>query len=164
MIRKSVVEDIPEMLAIFALGKQFQIAQGNPTQWPEGYPNEQYIQRDIQQNGSYVLLVDGKIEATMALLPGPEEMYQLSLQGAWLNPKANDYWVVHRLATSGRYLGLGRKLVSFAQQQYSHLRMDTHPDNKSLHRLAEVQGFVFCGRIVHSQNVISHVFEWIHQH
>lgn len=160
-IRKTLPTDIPEVMRLFLKGKAMQIKQGNPTQWPKGYPNETYIRQDMQQNGSYVLLVADRIEATMALLPGPDALYDLHLEGEWLRPMASNYGVIHRLCTSGHYQGLGRELVSFAQQQYMHLRMDTHPNNKSLHRLAEVQGFTFCGRIVHSNNVPSHVFEWV---
>ena len=46
-IRLSQIEDIPAIMAIYDVARQFMKDQGNPTQWDGGYPSAGLIEDDI---------------------------------------------------------------------------------------------------------------------
>ena len=75
MIRKTLDTDIPAVMAIYDAARAFMRAHGNATQWPEGTPSAEQLAADIAAGGSYVCEVDGRVVATFAFLPGPDECY-----------------------------------------------------------------------------------------
>lgn len=40
---------IPEILEIYAKARKFMKENGNPTQWEEGYPSREIVERILQQ-------------------------------------------------------------------------------------------------------------------
>jgi len=80
--RKTTEEDLVELMALFEEGIAFLKAQGSP-QWQDGYgPKENQIKADIANGESYVLVKDGKIAASAALVSGDDPVYkQLPAQG-----------------------------------------------------------------------------------
>lgn len=81
MIRKTLDTDIPAVMAIYDVARAFMRAHGNATQWPEGTPSAEQLAADIAADGSYVCEVDGRVVATFALLPGPDECYDVIEDG-----------------------------------------------------------------------------------
>ena len=83
MIRKTLDTDIPAVMAIYDAARAFMRAHGNATQWPEGTPSAEQLAADIAAGGSYVCEVDGRVVATFAFLPGPDECYDVIEDGQW---------------------------------------------------------------------------------
>ena len=86
MIRTSQPSDWQDILDIYAIARRFMRENGNPTQWGESFPPEDLIWEDIRLGRSYVCLMDGRIQAVFALIPGEDPTYQV-IQGAWLNDR-----------------------------------------------------------------------------
>ena len=84
-IRPSTCADIDAMLAVFAYARQQMAADGNPTQWGDGYPSRQQLEEDICRGVSYVLERDGVICATFVFIIGDDPTYDIIEDGAWLD-------------------------------------------------------------------------------
>ena len=61
--RKSVKSDIPEIMGIIKQAQDY-FKEKNIDQWQNGYPNEEVINNDIENEESYVMIKDDKIVAT----------------------------------------------------------------------------------------------------
>ena len=59
IIRKSSLEDIPQMLEIFAIARRFMVETGNLNQWADTYPSVEQLTDDINSGDSYVCLKEG---------------------------------------------------------------------------------------------------------
>lgn len=148
-IRKSTVEDIPAMQAVFAYAREFMAKNGNPNQWKDGYPSDEFLQNDIASGDSYVCLQGGKIVATFLLRGGDDPTYAVIYDGAWLND--NPYATIHRIASNGEVKGIFMTVVEYALSHYSTLRIDTHRDNVVMQKAILKAGFKYCG-IIHCWN------------
>ena len=61
-IRKvSLPEDGERLLEVFAAAKGIMVADGNASQWTDGYPSLEIVQADIEKDGGFVVEDDGKI-------------------------------------------------------------------------------------------------------
>lgn len=127
MIRKTLDTDIPTVMAIYDAARAFMRAHGNATQWPEGTPSAEQLAADIAAGGSYVCEVDGRVVATFAFLPGPDECYDVIEDGQWRSD--TPYAVLHRVASDGTTHGVAAAMFAFAKERIDHLRIDTHQDN-----------------------------------
>ncbi len=54
---------------------------------------------------------------------------------------------LHRVAGDGKAHGIFDAIAKFCEQKISHLRIDTHEDNKVMQHLIEKNGFQRCGII-----------------
>ena len=54
-IRPTTYADIEVLLDIFAYARAQMAADGNPTQWGDGYPTREQLENDIQRGVSYVI-------------------------------------------------------------------------------------------------------------
>ena len=149
-IRKTTEEDFVRVMEIYAAARDFMARTGNPNQWGlTHWPPEALIHDDIKEGSSDVCVNDdGKVVAVFYYVQGKdiEPIYRDITEGAWLNDSA--YGVIHRIASDGTEKGIGRFCINWASKQCSHLRIDTHPDNKVMQNLLSGLGFVRCG-IVH---------------
>ena len=59
-IRKTTLEDLPAVMALYDQGRQYMRKNGNHSQWIKGYPSEELIREDIQLGRSYVAQEQGK--------------------------------------------------------------------------------------------------------
>ena len=66
-IRLSQTEDIPAIMAIYDVARQFMKDQGNPTQWDGGYPSAGLIEEDIVAGHSFVVEEEGQLVFCRAL-------------------------------------------------------------------------------------------------
>ena len=58
-VHPTTYADIDALLAIFAYARQQMAADGNPTQWGDGYPEHEQLEEDIQRGVSYVMEHEG---------------------------------------------------------------------------------------------------------
>ena len=147
-IRKTTLADLPRVMEIYALAREFMAANGNPTQWAErNWPPEDLIRSDIAAGDSYVCEHDGCVIAVFYYVEGPdiEPTYRVIEDGDWADD--SPYGVVHRIATDGSVRGTGAFCLNWAFEQCGHLRIDTHGDNLPMQRLVEKVGFVRRGTI-----------------
>lgn len=145
IIRKSTLNDIPCLLEIFNRARKFMAETGNPNQWDESYPNEEFLRDDILQGDSYVCIDDNLVIATFVLRSGEEPTYQEIYEGTWLSD--TPYATIHRIASNGTVKGILHTAMQFALQQYSCIRIDTHRDNKVMQNAIQKEGFKYCGII-----------------
>ena len=143
------MEDLDEVMQIYAAARTFMAEHGNPRQWgPTKWPPRELVEQDIRQGKSYVCEEDGVIGAVFFYKYGDriEETYDHIEDGAWILDAP--YGVVHRIASCGRLRGAGAFCLNWAFEQSGHLRIDTHGDNYVMQNLLQKLGFVKCG-IIH---------------
>lgn len=148
-IRKSALDDIPEMLEIFAAARRFMAGTGNPDQWSEDYPGEELLKSDIASGDSHVILSEGRIVATFVLRPGNDPTYDIIHDGNW--PNDLPYATIHRIASRGERKGMLHAAMQYALERYSAIRIDTHRDNTVMRNAIAKEGFTYCG-IIHCWN------------
>ena len=148
-IRKSALDDIPEMLEIFAAARRFMAGTGNPNQWTEDYPGEELLKSDIASGDSHVILSEGRIVATFVLRPGNDPTYDIIHDGNW--PNDLPYATIHRIASRGERKGMLHAAMQYALERYSAIRIDTHRDNTVMRNAIAKEGFKYCG-IIHCWN------------
>ncbi|MBQ6321482.1 MAG: GNAT family N-acetyltransferase [Lachnospiraceae bacterium] len=148
LIRKTKEEDLSRMLEIYAHARQFMSDHGNPRQWAmRNWPPEELLRNDILQGDSYVCEHEGRVRGTFFFIQGKdvEPNYRIIRDGAWMDE--SPYGVIHRIATDGSVKGTGAFCINWAFEQCSHLRIDTHGDNKVMQNLLTKLGFTYCGII-----------------
>ena len=146
--KKADVTDIPEIWAIL---QQAIIRRRNDgsTQWQDGYPNLEVINKDIENGYGYVLIKGKNTIGYCAILINDEPEYQ-KIEGEWLTNF--DFVVFHRVAIFEKYLGknLSQKIIEFIEDfarknTIKSLKADTNHDNFAMMKIFEKSGFTFCG-------------------
>ncbi len=148
-IRKSRMNELDEIMEIYAWAREFMTQTGNPRQWgPTCWPPRELIVSDIERGKSYVCEDQGKIAAVFYYDMGQdiEPTYANIEEGAWGDP--SPYGVIHRIASAKGARGAGSFCIRWAMEQSGHMRMDTHGDNKVMQHVMEKLGFTFRG-IIH---------------
>ena len=159
-IRKSTLSDIADILKVFDAAKIYMAAEGNTTQWVDGYPDRSIIEDDIAHGYSYVCEQNNRIIATFYFAPGPDPDYITMKEGAWL-PDPRPYYVIHHIATDGTVKGTGSFCFQWAQNQVEHIRIDTHEDNITMQNILRKFGFVKTGKIDLSKGGERITFQWL---
>lgn len=144
-IQRAVEADIPRIREIYAEARRFMAANGNPTQWTDGYPREEQIRRDLKLEQLYVCREDGRIVGVFCYFLGNEPDYREIFEGAWLQD--SPYGVVHRIAVVTGSRGVGSDCLHYAFSRCGNLRIDTHRDNIPMQKLLAKNGFQRCGII-----------------
>ena len=168
VIRPATPADIPALRPVFEAAKGIMRADGNHSQWSAtGFPDDSLLLRDIARGGGFVIenrwpvgdghderkivmpgltghLAAPRIVAYFALLPSPEPTYDV-IDGAWLTD--GPYGVIHRMASYPEVHGIFSTIIDYALSRYSHLRIDTHRDNRIMQHLIGKHGFTYCGII-----------------
>ena len=144
-IRPSTKDDIPRLLEIFSIARQFMAATGNPNQWEEEYPDVELLREDIESGDSYVVQIEDRVVATFLLRGGTDPTYHVIYDGEWRNDAPYD--TIHRIASSGEVKGILHLVMRFALQHYDNIRIDTHRDNIVMQHAISKEGFLYCGII-----------------
>ncbi len=144
MIEKATLHDLPQILAVYEIARNYMTAHGNPTQWGNSYPPVTLLQQDIAKGQLYIDHADAKICGVFMLQTEPDPTYDM-IEGAWL--WQGPYATIHRIASSGRSKGVFDRCIQFCKQHHPHLRIDTHEDNHIMHLLIQKHGFKRCGII-----------------
>ena len=117
-IRASQKEDITAIMRIYEKARAFMDQTGNPTQWGDGYPQQDLIEEDLQQGHSYVCEENGQ-----------------------------PYGTIHRVASDGTAKGVAGACFDFCKEKADYLRIDTHADNRPMQAAVLRYGFRQCGII-----------------
>lgn len=146
LIRPAGLGDLPLVMEIYDYARAFMRANGNVTQWVNGYPSEELIRQEIQDGHSFVCTDgDGEIVGTFCFILGDDPTYQQIYDGAWLNDEP--YGVIHRMGTNGKRKGIAEACLNWSFQHSNNIRVDTHRDNLVMQHILEKNGFKRCGII-----------------
>lgn len=150
IVRLATLNDLNDIMKIFCRARKFMEETGNPNQWINGYPQEDLMIDEISQKHCYVCQSqDGEILGTFCFISGEDPTYKLIENGAWLND--DPYYVIHRLATSGKQKGIANDCFKWCFEQCNNIRVDTHEDNHVMQHVLEKNGFIRCG-IIYTHN------------
>ena len=145
-ITKAKMEDLSQILQIYAYARNFMKQSGNPKQWGDSFPPESLLVKDIEKGQLYVIKDDTGIHGVFAFIIGKEPTYEKIEQGAWISD--TEYGTLHRVAGDGTVHGIFDKIVDFCGRKIEHLRVDTHEQNRIMQHLISKNGFQKCG-IIH---------------
>lgn len=148
MIRTATAGDIDEIMRIVDETKSIMHAQGN-VQWNEKYPLREDFERDILRASLYIIEENSAVAGFVCLdFDEPEEYKSADWQ------KPGPALVLHRMAvdTKARGLGIGGKLLAFAQAKAAELgavsiRTDTFSGNIPMNSLFVKHGFHMAGAV-----------------
>ena len=149
-IRPTTYADIDALQAIFAYARVQMAADGNPTQWGDGYPSREQLESDILRGVSYVVEHDGQPCATFVFIIGEDPTYHYIEDGNWLDDTL-PYGTIHRIASNGQERGIFSFVLHWCSALCSNIRIDTHQDNKRMIHLIEQANFTRCG-IIYTRN------------
>lgn len=144
-IRKAAEADWEAIRQIYAFAREQMERQGNPTQWPPGYPVVEYALRDMQEGNCFVCVKEGRVAGVFSFILGEDRTYQVLEEGSWHG--TGPYGTIHRLASGGLSRGVAQSCFDFCAAHMDYLRMDTHENNRRMQFLAQRFGFQKCGRI-----------------
>ena len=145
-IRPTTYAAIEALMAIFAYARAQMAADGNPTQWGDGYPTREQLENDIQRGVSYVIEHEGAPCATFVFIIGDDPTYAYIEDGQWLDDTL-PYGTIHRIASNGQQRGIFRVVLYWCSAQCSNIRIDTHQANARMIHLIEQAQFTRCGII-----------------
>ena len=150
-IRPTTYADIEALMAIFAYARNQMAADGNPTQWGDGYPSREQLISDIQRGVSYVVEHNGQPCATFVFIIGKDPTYAYIEDGEWLD-NTMPYGTIHRIASNGQQPGIFPFVLNWCTAQCLNIRIDTHQDNKRMIHLIKKANFTHCGIIYTRDN------------
>ena len=104
-IRPTTYADIDALQAIFAYARVQMAADGNPTQWGDGYPSREQLESDILRGVSYVVEYNRHPCATFVFIIGEDPTYHYIEDGQWLDNTLL-YGTIHRIASNGQERGI----------------------------------------------------------
>ncbi len=148
-IRKTRPEELEEVLEIYAYARAFMAEHGNPNQWKKTNPPQKRVEKDIQEEKSYVCVENDEILGVFYFAVEDDPTYQVIYEGTWQNDRK--YAVVHRIASAGRQKGVGSFCIQWAYEQFGNVKIDTHRDNVVMQNMLKKNGFSYCG-IIHLEN------------
>jgi len=156
-IRTANINDLENIMDVYAHAREYMIAQGNAEQWGNNYPPRELIEKDIQQSKCYVAETEEGICAVFYFAIENDSAYDVIEQGQWRNDRL--YGVVHRIAVGGNThnRGVAGKCIDYAAAKCREngiydLRMDTHKDNIPMQRFLEKKDFRKCGIVYVDDN------------
>ena len=159
MITPAEKHDLPDILNIYQYAISFMIKSGNPSQWADGYPQEELLLWDIENGQLYLCRNSHAIYGVFAFIIGEDETYRRIENGSWLSDAP--YGTIHRIAGNGMKKGILAEAVSYCESKIPHLRIDTHHDNLIMQHLVIKLGFRKCGTIYVSDGSPRIAFEKI---
>lgn len=145
-IRQTECHDLKDVMAIYASARKFMQEHGNPNQWINGYPSEEYILQEINDKHSFVCEDgEGAIVGTFCFIIGEDPTYAHIENGEWLNDAP--YGTIHRIASNGKEKGISERCIQWCYAQHNNIRVDTHRENLIMQHVLKKNGFKECGII-----------------
>lgn len=159
-IRPTTEEDIPSVMEMFDHSRGLMRADGNSEQWV-GYPTREDVMKDLRRDVSFLILSPSgdRPVGTFAMVPGEEPTYAFIDHGRWIDT-STPYATLHRMAKSADIHGIAASAFLYAKQRFPHLRVDTHPTNRSMRYLLDKEGFIHCGTIYMPSGSPRLAYEW----
>ena len=145
MIRLATKKDLDLILKIYEYAREFMKNNGNWSQWKDNFPPKEILINDIDNKQLYVYEENKEIYGVFAFIIGEDESYKNIENGKWISDEL--YGTIHRVASNGKTKGLLSKIIAFCEKNISHLRIDTHSDNKIMQHLIIKNGFTKTGTI-----------------
>lgn len=149
---KANEDNLPAIMDIIQ-GAKDNLKRMGVDQWQQGYPDEAVIQNDIRSGNSYLYYENNSLVGTFALFLEDDPTYAHIENGEWLT-EAEPYAAIHRIAVAQEVLGtgvMGRLIEGVGDicyaKGFTSIRIDTHPDNKSMQRALGKAGYEYCGHI-----------------
>ena len=158
-IRNADLSDLKEIMDIYEYARKFMKQTGNRNQWANKFPPESLIKEHIEKKQLYIIEKSGFICGVFAFIIGNDPTYSIIKNGEWLSYEK--YGTVHRVASNGKSKGIFNEIITFCESKISHLRIDTHKDNKIMQHLIEKNGFYKCGIIYVTDGTPRCVYEKI---
>ena len=146
IIRPAVAADIPAIMTVLEAARGIMRASGNPFQWPDGYPTQAMIEKDLAEGVGRVFEAEGAVVVYFACIPGPDPTYAYIEDGAWLEDTL-PYYVIHRIASLPDVHGIFQGIIDYTGRLTGNIRIDTHKDNRIMQHALEKHGFTYCGII-----------------
>lgn len=147
-INRANPDDAQVIMHLVDVARRTMQENGNPHQWPEGYPSSAVIDDDLQRGDCYIVCdTADKVVGSFVLRQGPDPSYGHIYEGKWLDDSM-PYYVIHRVTSLPAAHGVFSAIISYCIQHSNNLRIDTHRDNHIMRHLAEKNGFAYCG-IIH---------------
>ncbi len=159
MIRLAKAEELERLQQIYAVGREYMKNNGNPTQWAPTYPTNEALLEDIAADELYVCHDGDDIYGVFKLMFGLEPAYAAPIEGKWLNEEP--YGTVHRIASAGTRKGVFDEALNYCKSRIDNVRIDTHPNNKTMQHLCERSGFQKCGMIIIADGSPRIIYHWI---
>ena len=150
-------DDLEFIEGAYEHARAFMQANGNATQWPDGYPGRVYAEEDIARGHCFLVTDEAGPLAVFSFAPGPDETYA-EIDGTWHSD--TNYHVIHRVAAV-RGHGVARAIFKFAAERADYLRCDTNEDNIPMRRTLETFGFHECGTITVANGTERIAYDWI---
>ena len=147
-IRKSTLEDIDDIIRIYAHAREQMKLNNNPHQWKDSEPSIDKVINDIKHGNHYILENKDHKCGVFSMIPGKDPTYSY-IEGKWLNDL--DYVTIHRIASDNTVKGVFDATISYAFERFNTVRIDTHEDNTIMRHLIEKNGFIYCG-IIYLEN------------
>ena len=144
-IRLAQLNDLPPILKIYAHAREYMREQGNPTQWGNGYPQENLLRDDIAKKQLYVCCEADEILGVFCYFFGNDPTYLKIYEGAWQNNLP--YGVIHRIAVVSHRRGVASFCYDYCFSLCQNLKIDTHRDNLPMQKSLAKNGFARCGII-----------------
>ena len=145
-IRHTTHTDLPEIMSIYSVARDFMRSTGNVGQWVNGYPTVQFISEEIDAGHSFVCINrEGEITGTFCFIIGEDPTYMKIYDGQWLNNEL--YGTVHRIASSGKERGIAKVCFEWCFNQCPNIRVDTHRNNLVMQHILKDIEFQYCGVI-----------------
>ncbi|CAJ1229241.1 acetyltransferase [Lactiplantibacillus xiangfangensis] len=156
-VRLATSQDRDAMMKIIDEGKQSLAADQIP-QWQDGYPQASDLQKDIDAQNAWLLIVDGQVAGTATLLTHPDPNYARIYDGSWSAASDDHYTSIHRIAIASGYHGqhladfyFSNLMTLSYQLGFKQLRIDTHAKNARMQHVIKKAGFTYRG-IVYMAN------------
>ena len=156
-IRSAALADLEFIEGAYEHARAFMHANGNATQWPDGYPGRIDAEEDSAHGHCFLVTDEAGPLGVFSFIPGPDETYA-EIDGAWHSEA--EYHVIHRVAAV-RGHGVARAIFRFAASHADYLRCDTHEDNAPMRRALESFGFRECGTITVANGTQRVAYDWI---
>lgn len=137
-VRNASATDLPRILEIYAMAREFMARTGNPNQWKNNHPAKGQLEDDIEKKLLFVICEGETIHGVFYFFIGEDPTYGRIEGGSWRSGSA--YGTIHRIAGDGSG-GILKTAVNYGRNQISHLRIDTHEDNKVMQNAVTKQGF-----------------------
>lgn len=157
-VRPSQEADIPRILEIYGLARQFQRQVLNLVQWEDGYPSEDRLRQDMALAGSRVLVKDGQVIGTFFIQEGPDQVY-LPLKEAW--PDKDEIVTIHRIAADSSVPGTGNFIYQWLQDHYDNIMIDTHDRNLVMKHLLAKYGYSYLGEVTIANGTLRNTYQYI---
>jgi RimJ/RimL family protein N-acetyltransferase len=135
-VQRASLADLHRIEEIYANARAFMAANGNPTQWNNGYPQKDLLEEDIRLNRLYVVEEENEIKGVFVFFIGADPTYAY-IEGSWRSEMP--YGVIHRIAGVGG--GIFPAALEFCLREIKHMRIDTHENNKPMQHVVEKAGF-----------------------